>query len=139
MNGSGHTKKGAFLAAYAECGTVTQAAKAADISRVSHYNWLKEDAEYVKAFAQAHQEACDKLEAEARRRAIEGWDEPVFYEGGECGTKRKYSDTLLIFLMKGNNPTKFGDKMEQTHKGDADAPVRIYMPHNGRDSEATDE
>lgn len=135
-NGFPHPKKAAFLAAYAECGTVTQAARAADIDRCTHYDWMKSDTDYAALFGLAHKAACDTLESEARRRAIEGWEEPVF-QNGECvGHKRRFSDALLIFLMKGNNPTKFGDKVEQTHKGDAESPVQIYMPHNGRDTES---
>ena len=42
----------------------------------------------------------ERLETEAQRRAVEGWDEPVFHEGREVGKKRRYSDTLLIFTLK---------------------------------------
>ena len=44
---------------------------------------------------------CDALEAEARRRAVEGVRKPVFYQGVICGWVGEYSDTLLIFLLKG--------------------------------------
>lgn len=131
-NGNQHPKKRAFLTAYAEVGTITQAAKTAGIDRGTHYLWMEKDPEYVQAFAAAHEQACDSLEQEARRRAVEGWREPVYQQGAKVGEKRRYSDTLLIFLMKGNNPTKFGDKVEQTHKGDAANPVQFYIPENGR-------
>ena len=49
-----------------------------------------------------------KLEGAAVERAVEGVDEPVFYQGMECGSKKKYSDDLLKFLMQANNPTKYG-------------------------------
>lgn len=130
---NGHPKKAAFLAAYAASGVIRIATEAAGIHRNTHYKWLKDDSQYAEAFSRAHSDACDSLENEARRRAVEGWDEPVFYEGGQCGTKRKYSDTLLIFLLKANHPTKFGDKVETTHKGDA-SPVQIYIPENRRKS-----
>jgi len=32
---------------------------------------------------------------EIRRRAIDGWDAPVFWRGQQCGTIRKKSDRLL--------------------------------------------
>ena len=44
------------------------------------------------------------LEDEARRRAVDGVDEPVFQQGKQVGTIRKHSDTLLIFLLKGIRP-----------------------------------
>jgi len=31
----------------------------------------------------------------------------VYYQGVECGRVRKYSDTLLMFLMKGAMPQEF--------------------------------
>lgn len=49
-----------------------------------------------------------KLEEAAVERAVEGVDEPVFYQGMECGSKKKYSDDLLKFLMQANNPQKYG-------------------------------
>ena len=54
--------------------------------------------------------AADLLEEEARRRAHDGVDEPVWFQGVQCGTVRKYSDTLLIFLLKGAKPDKYRER-----------------------------
>lgn len=114
-----HPKKRAFLAAYSELGTVTHAAEAAKVVRKSHYNWLKDDdAEiYKAAFDEAHQRACDCLEAEARRRAIQGVDKPIIRNGFVVSTFKEYSDTLLIFLMKGAMPDKYRERIDQKHSG----------------------
>lgn len=121
-NGTGRTKRrpgrsarsvaarrAAFLAAYAQCANITAAAEAADVPRQTHYDWLA-DPEYAAAFDQAHEAAADTLEKEARRRAEEGWDEPVFHDGAVVGHKRRYSDTLLIFLLKGIRPEKYRER-----------------------------
>lgn len=105
-----HPKKAAFLAAYAELGNVTHAARTAEIDRSTHYEWLESDAEYRERFRVAHEEACDSLEHEARRRAVTGTLKPVFYKGKRCGSIREYSDTLLIFLMKGALPDKYRER-----------------------------
>src|SRR3990167_2886198 len=121
-----HPKREAFLAAYAECGTVTHAAKAAGIDRRTHYQWMATDPEYVKSFEDAHIEACEHMEAEARRRGLEGYEEPVFGSGGqgvgtvEVGTIRKHSDTLLIFMMKGAMPHKYRERIDTRHEGTID-------------------
>ncbi len=73
-------KQAAFLAAYAECGVISEAARAAKVGRRSHYEWMAEP-EYSDAFAAAHAEACDALVTEARRRAVVGLAEPVVYQG----------------------------------------------------------
>jgi hypothetical protein len=109
----GHPKKRAFLAAYRETGNVRLACTAAQIGRSSHYRWHAEDHDYEVAFEQAKKDAVDVLEAEARRRAVEGWEEPVgWYKGQPGGTVRRYSDTLLIFLLKGAAPQKYRERME---------------------------
>ena len=93
-------KRAAFLAAYAKMGNVSGAAKAAKISRLDHYAWLKaEDHEYAELFAAAQEEAIDTLEQEAVRRAMIG------------------SDVLLIFLLKGARPDKYRERREITGAG----------------------
>lgn len=112
-----HPKKRAFLAAFSECGNITQAAELADIDRTSHYRWVKEDPVYAAAFADAEEAAADRLEQEARRRAVEGVEEPVFHKGKVVGTVRKYSDTLLIFLLNGAKPEKYKQRTQTEHTG----------------------
>lgn len=114
-------KKRAFLEAFAELGTVTHAAKAAGVDRSAPRRWAESDEDFRAAWDAAQEQASDALEREARRRAIEGFEEPVVYQGqftwiedDETGerrplTIRKYSDALLIFLLKGNRPAKFRD------------------------------
>jgi hypothetical protein len=104
-------KKRAFLAAYSLCGNITRAAELAEVSRGSHYLWMNEDEAYQLCFNDADQEAIERLEAEARRRAVQGVSKPVFYQGMECGVVQEYSDTLLMFLLKGAKPQKYRDNV----------------------------
>lgn len=53
-------------------------------------------------------------EAEAHRRAVKGWKEPVYYKGIECGTIRRFSDRLLELLLKADNP-KYRDQGQQVN------------------------
>lgn len=119
-----HQKRAAFLAAYRETGTVKAAAKAAGIDRRTHYRWL-EDPAYAESFEDARQEAGEALEDEARRRAIQGVEEPVFYQGEVVGFRRRYSDTMLIFLMKGNLPEKYGERVQQSPQSDSSGPIGV--------------
>lgn len=104
-------KRAAFLRAYERLGTVLHAAEEAGIDRQTHYAWLK-DPEYAAAFADAEEKSVDALEAEARRRGIYGTEEPVYHNGQIVGSIRKYSDTLLIFLLKGAKPQKYRDRVD---------------------------
>lgn len=75
------SRQGAFLAAFAECGNLTRAAKSAKIERDMHYRWLKDDPDYPALFDEARVKAADLLEEEARRRAVEGVFEPTTHKG----------------------------------------------------------
>ncbi len=97
---------------------------AAGIDRTTHYRWL-EDPDYAEQFALAQQDAGESLEAEARRRAVEGWQEPIFYQGQLVGHRPRHSDVLLIFLLKGAMPEKYGDKLQQTHQGQPSGPIQV--------------
>lgn len=107
-----HKNKVAFLVAFAETGNVTRAAEVAKQDRTNHYRWMKDDPDYVEAFKSADLSAGDRLEQEARRRAVEGVTEPVYHKGGVVGEVQKYSDTLLIFLLKGAKPDKYADRQQ---------------------------
>ena len=122
-----HMKKRAFLAAFAECGTVTHAAEIAGISRRMVQYWKKDDPEFAEAFRVAEEKAADRLEQEARRRAIEGVSEPVFHKGEVVGTVQKYSDTLLIFLLKGARPEKYRERVTQEITGKGGGPIEASI------------
>ena len=73
----------------------------------------------------ARVEACDLLEAEARRPAVSGVRKPVYYMGDICGTVRECSDTLLIFLMKGAMAEKYRDDYRAEHTNPNDFAERV--------------
>lgn len=119
-----------FLETYRAVGCITQAAQASKIEPSAHYNWLRRDPEYAEAFRTAQDAAVDLLVVEARRRALEGEEEPVIYQGGLCYETlpnkkkkqivlRRRSDVLLMFLIKGARPEIYRDsfKGEIKHSG----------------------
>ncbi len=108
-------KKAAVLAAYPHTGTVKQACETANVARGSHYEWLKTDPEYAAAFEDAREQFTESLEAEAVRRAREGYEEPVFHNGKIIGHRRRFSDLLMIFLLKANNPDRYRETIRQEH------------------------
>ena len=128
-------KQRAFLAAYTEVGNVTDAAKAANVARCMHYEWL-EQPDYAAAFRKAEQQAADNLEKEAIRRAVEGVrrikfgrnGQPLINpETGEPYAEHEYSDTLLIFLLKGLRPDKYRENVRQEISGPDGEPLTIQI------------
>lgn len=108
----------AFLAALAETGIVAHAAKAAKVGTAAVYSLREVDAAFAEEWRLARESAADRMEKEALRRAVQGVNEPVFGSGGtgvgtvKVGTIRRYSDTLLIFLLKGIRPEKYRERRE---------------------------
>lgn len=61
---------------------------------------------------QADLQATELLEREAWRRAREGIAEPVFQHGKQVGTIQRYSDNLLMFLLKARAPERYRDRVD---------------------------
>lgn len=94
----------AFCAALAETAQVSKACKAVGIARQTAYEWRDNDPDFAEAWDKAKAIGMTALEDEAARRAYAGVATPVFHNGVECGTVQKYSDTLMIFLLKAHDP-----------------------------------
>lgn len=113
-----------FLATLAETGNVSDSARAANVSRKTVYQWRAEDKDFAADWSVAEDTATDALEKEARRRAVEGWDEPVFQGGGQVGVIRRYSDRMLEILLKGHRHT-FRENHRVELSGPAGGPVQF--------------
>ena len=116
-----------FLEKLREHANVSRAAKDAGISRKTVYKERDFSETFASEWDDALEEGLDYLEEEARRRAYEGVDEPVYYQGEKVGTVRKYSDTLTIFLLKGGRPEKYAERNKHEHTGADGGPVAIRV------------
>ena len=91
---------------------VTRACAAAGVSRKTAYEHRKEFAGFAQAWQDALDESVERLEYEMHRRAYEGIDHPVIYQGEITDTYKSYSDTLAIFLAKAHRPEKYRERSE---------------------------
>lgn len=107
-----------FLEQLAAGSSVTKAAWVVGIHRLTAYQWRRDSEATIqddKTFADdfcvrwdaAVEAGVDLLEDEARRRAAQGVERPVYQGGVMVGTVTEYSDTLMATLLKGNRPGKF--------------------------------
>ena len=120
------SKKERFLAALREGKTVKDSCLAASIGSSAVYKWRKSDQEFSDDWDKAEDEGTDVLEAEAIRRAVEGVTEPVgWYQGAPGGHVQKYSDVLLIFLLKGRRPEKYRERHQLEHSGPGGGPIEV--------------
>ena len=117
--------KQTFLDLLSASAVVTTAAELAGVSRAHAYRLREADSEFKRLWDEALQAAYDRFEKEAWRRAVKGVEKPVGFYMGEHGGPgegkgtfvQEYSDTLLMFMLKGSRPEKFRDNIH--HSGDA--------------------
>ena len=133
-----HPQKRAFLRIYAETGNVVQSFAAIGLHRDCHYHWLKDET-YAEAFKLAQTMADNRFEEEVYRRAFNGIDKPLVYQGqiskdenGNPVTVKEYSDLLAIFALKG----LFSDKYRYNQAGVVlNGPTQINITVKGAGAE----
>lgn len=104
-------KQAKFLKVLSEGGSVTKAAAAVKIVRLTAYNLRENNPEFAAAWDAAIEAGTDLLEDEAHRRAFKGVRKPIYQGGKLAGHVTEYSDTLTIFLLKGRRPEKYRDNI----------------------------
>ena len=108
-------RKAAFLTELRKHGVVTAAARAASPHASPKYGCLasfkearRKDPIFAQQWDDAVDEATARIEQELHRRAVEGWNEPVYQKGEMVGTITRYSDKLMELLAIGVRPDKYG-------------------------------
>ena len=100
-----------FLREFARMPNRTEALEKASLQPEELAERLRRDSDFSRQFLEACEMGYDVLEDAAVSRAVRGWDEPVFdmRRGIEVGYVRRYSDTLLLALLKANRKKFRGD------------------------------
>jgi len=122
-------KKKRFLQHYSKHGNQRAARAFAPIGQKGLAGWRKESS-FAEQYEQSKKDYVIHLEAAADKRGVEGVDEDVYYEGKVVGTKKKYSDALLMFRMKGLAPETYKERMD--HSGNIGSTVKVFIPENDR-------
>lgn len=97
---------------------------------------LKAAQEADLSFAQACDDSLQirraTIEEEVTRRAIDGWDEPVYHRGELAGHIRRFSDPMLALLARRHIPAyRESVRVEQQVSGSIDVglePLRQLSP-----------
>ncbi len=99
-----------FLIVLSQKANVTEACEAIGVSNQALYEYKKEHPTFASKWVSTVDQALDKLEQEAWRRACDGVDKPVHYKGERVDTIREYSDALLMFLLRGHRPNIYRER-----------------------------
>jgi hypothetical protein len=115
--------KARFVSVLSQTGVVKFACRASGVSRQTAYQHYRLDEGFREQWDAAIEEAGEALEGEARRRAFNGWDEPIFGSGQgphtgtqQVGVIRKYDSALLRFLLSAIFPEKYRGVQKQQSK-----------------------
>jgi hypothetical protein len=109
-------KLAAFLGHLAEGHTIAAACRYAGVARSTAYERRKTDREFAAAWAEAEDVGIGVLEAEARRRAVEGVAVPRTVAGQRVDVT-EYSDALLMFLLKAKRPGVYRERFKHERSG----------------------
>lgn len=116
-----------FLEAISRGLCVREACRIAGITPGPVYHQRNTDEEFQKEWDRVADLGTELLEQEAQRRAFHGTEKPVFYKGEQCGVIQEYSDTLLMFVLRGRKPEMYRDK---DRSGDTNVNVNVSAQAN---------
>ncbi len=108
-----------FIAALARGCSAAAAAEQAGVARRTAYGWRANPA-FLERWTEAIEAATDLLEDEARRRAVEGVEKPVYRAGKLVGNVRDMSDRLLMALLAARRPERFHPTRQSVEAGPTD-------------------
>ena len=89
-------------------------------------DWMNKDDAFKASVADAIDAGTDYLEDEARRRAADGVDRPIFQSGELVGFERNYSDSLMAMQLQGRRPERY-NKTKVEHTGAEGGPIRVQV------------
>ena len=127
-----------FLMRLAETGNVSAAARHAGRPRSYVYDCRRRDAAFGAAWADALEEAADRLELEALRRAVDGVDEDKFFQGAVVGQITRYSDNLLMFLLRARRPALFNRQISGQMTGQMAGQMTGRLQGEAQDDDGAD-
>lgn len=110
-------KDAEFFASVASGDPIGFAAEKVGYGRRTIYEWRDADEDFATRLDEANEAAIERMEAEADRRAIQGIDKPVHYQGERVDVIREFSDTLLIFRLKAKRPNVYRDNSKVEVEG----------------------
>lgn len=117
-----------FLAALDEGkGNVSEACAAIGIGRTAAYAWRRDDQDFADQWNDIVEKHTDELVSKVYERALDGWLEPVFYQGEEVGTIRRFSDSNAQFLLRARRPDEYRDNSKVEIGGIGGGPLEILV------------
>lgn len=124
----------------------TIASQAAGVSTVTAWQWRKRNAKFAQQCEEACKIGAHTIEAEGYRRAVHGWDKPIYGRDKDgnpvlVGHERLYDTKLMEMMLRGHMPERYQPKLQAEISGAGGAPLMpnviaptiiFAVPDNGR-------
>lgn len=121
--------KAEFLRLYAATGQHNRSAAAIGINPETVRQHRMKFPEFGQAVAEAYRDFQESLETEALRRARQGTLEPVFQKGVKVGEIRRFSDNLLLEMLRRHIPEyRHRQQVDVNHTGGV-----LVVPEKAKD------
>lgn len=128
----GQKKKAMLAALERSLGVVTSACKAAEISRDTHYRWLKEDENYRKAVDELESVALDFVESKLHQQISQGNTSATIFFLKTKGKSRGYverheltgengSELKATVQVVGAQPGQSVEELQELEQADGDS------------------
>jgi len=132
-------KMDTFLTTYRATGNRSLAASEVGASTITIGLWAHHYPQFKMCLELVKEQVIDDLEQEARRRAFQGVLEPTgWYQGQPGAYVRRYSDNLLMFLIKAHRP-QFRDTTQAQGSGGVAVQVSVTnWPSDSKDTDVID-
>lgn len=98
-----------FIEALADTGSVEAAARTVNMSSVGAYHLRRQPGaeSFRAAWEAALQLGVQRIEDVVMDRALNGVEEPLYSYGKLVGTRTRYNDRLLMFILRNRAPERF--------------------------------
>lgn len=102
--------KNRIIKAVEETGDWKAAISRFNVTKTAFHAALKRDLRLAERIEIAENVYLDSLENEARRRAVNGVEKGVYFQGERVGTEKEYSDRLLDKLLTAADKEKYSQQ-----------------------------
>lgn len=103
-------KKEKFLEFLRKNGNISVSAKNIGVTYCTVKRHQQDYPEFNAAVEEAILESVGYAESEIQRRAFEGVEKGIYYQGKKVGTEKVYSDTLALRWVEAYNPSRWSPK-----------------------------
>jgi hypothetical protein len=117
----------AYLELFASNGRHYETCRTIGVSHATVWRERQRNEDFAVRYKQAEERFVEVLQRESFRRAVEGVERTVWFQGEAVGTEKVYSDRLLEMELRRRDPS-YRDSYRVEHTGPDGGPIQVQAP-----------